>query len=221
MDIDRRKLLAGSACLVLTGLVEPVVAYCRADITERDEAPPWHPLTLSLLSRAQRANTIDGRANMASIEHLVRVTAAIQGWTEPPIIKWLADPAEAIALLNGLGLHALLQMGNAQLWRRAGPAVDLDEDRLNSHLVLGGLIGNIVRASEYDRVLMAPKLLSKARVMAESASVEAIFEVRAIAAQIGWLETCLPIAAAKAVADIELFLSSGGSSSTTSQYIIS
>ncbi len=56
---------------------------------------------------------------------------------------------------------------------------------------------------------MAPKLLSKSRAMAGNASAEAVFEVRAIAAQIGWLETCMPVAAAQAVSNIELFLSSG------------
>ncbi|XIA65744.1 hypothetical protein ACFIOY_05785 [Bradyrhizobium sp. TZ2] len=74
MDIDRRKLLAGTACLALTGLVEPAVAYCRADTAECHEAPPWHPLTRSLLDRARRANTIDGRANTDSIERLIRTS---------------------------------------------------------------------------------------------------------------------------------------------------
>ncbi len=66
---------------------------------------------------------------------------------------------------------------------------------------------------------MAPKLLSKSRAVAERASAEAIFKVRAIAAQIGWLETCLPVAAAQAVADIELYLSAGPR--LTSRFIIS
>jgi hypothetical protein len=73
------------------------------------------------------------------------------------------------------------------------------------------VISDIIRASEYDGVLMAPKLLSKARVMAENASAEAVFKVRAVAAQIGWLETCMPVVAAQAVTDVELFLSSGAS----------
>jgi hypothetical protein len=209
VDIDRRKLLAGSACLALTGLVEPAVAYCRVDTTACDEAPPWHPLTRSLLDRARRANTIDGRANAANTERLIRDVARAQGCANPLVIKWLADPFEAYAHLSQLGLDELLQMNNAQLWRRAGPKVDLDDDRLSSYLVLGGVIGDTVRPSDHDRLLMAPKLLSKARVMAENASVEAIFEVRSVAAQIGWLETCLPVAAAQAVTDVELFLSSG------------
>jgi hypothetical protein len=37
------------------------------------------------------------------------------------------------------------------------------------------------------------------------------FKVRAVAAQIGWLETCIPVVAAQAVTDVELLLSAGGS----------
>jgi hypothetical protein len=214
MDIDRRKLLASSAGLALTGLVEPAVAHPRTDTTSRDEAPPWHPLTRSLLDRARRANRIDRRANTAIIERLIRDVARAQGCAKTPVIKWLADPFEAYAYLSQLGFDELLQMNNAQLWRRAGSKVDLDDDRLNSHLILGEVIGDTVRASDHDRLLMAPKLLSKARVMAENPSAEAVFKVRAVAAQIGWLETCIPVVAAQAVTDVELFCSAGGSEET-------
>jgi hypothetical protein len=71
------------------------------------------------------------------------------------------------------------------------------------------MIADIVGAEEHDRALMAPKLLSKSRAIAGNMSVEAVFEVRAVAAQIGWLETCMPVVAAQAVTNIELFLSSG------------
>jgi hypothetical protein len=57
--------------------------------------------------------------------------------------------------------------------------------------------------------LMAPKLLAKQRAIAVQSSPEEIFEVRAVAAQIGWLETSLPAAAAKAVSTIEDLLSAG------------
>jgi hypothetical protein len=73
------------------------------------------------------------------------------------------------------------------LWRRARPQMSVDDDRLNSAAVLGGWIAGLVRSAGHDNALMAPKLLSKARV-AENASAEAVFEVRAVAAQIGWLE---------------------------------
>ena len=92
--------------------------------------------------------------------------------------------------------------------------MDIDDDRLDSAAVLGSRIAGLVRSEEHDKALMAPKLLSKARVMAENASAEAVFKVRAVAAQIGWLETCIPVVAAQAVTDIELFLSSGFSEET-------
>jgi hypothetical protein len=107
-------------------------------------------------------------------------------------------------------------MNNARLWRRVRPQVHVDDDRLNSAAVLGSRIAGLVRSAEHDQALTAPKLLSKARVMAANASAEAVFKVRAVAAQIGWLETCIPLVAAQAVTDIELLLSP-----PKSRYIIS
>jgi hypothetical protein len=75
--------------------------------------------------------------------------------------------------------------------------------------VLRGLVADIVGVEGHDRALMDPKVLAKSRAIAERASAEAVFEARAVYAQIGWLETCLPVAAAQAVTDIELFLSAG------------
>jgi hypothetical protein len=90
-----------------------------------------------------------------------------------------------------------------------GTSSPLDEESLNRSLVLGGLVADIVGVEHHDRALMAPKLLAKSKAMAGNASVEASFEVRAVAAQIGWLENCMPVAAAEAVANVELLLSSG------------
>ena len=195
-----------TAGLVMVKLVEPTFSPPRpAGLDE----PPWHPLTRSLLDRARRASLVNGRANRALIEHLIHQEADTQGYAEPPVIKWLADPFEAYAHLSQLGLDELLQMNNARLWRRAGPKADLDDDRLSSHLVLGGVIGDTVRASDHDRLLIAPKLLSKARVMAKNASDDTVFKLRAVAAQIGWLETSMPVVAAQAVTDVEPLVSSG------------
>jgi hypothetical protein len=133
--------------------------------------------------------------------------SSARGHAGPPVIKWLADPSGAFDHLSRYGLDELLQMGTASLWRRAGPSIGFDDRSLDLLLVLGGVVG----AEEHDRVLMAPKLLSKARVMAENASTEAVFKVRAVAAQIGWLETCIPVVAAQAVTGVELFQSSGAS----------
>jgi hypothetical protein len=172
-------------------------------------APPWRPLTRSLLHRARRASSADGPTYTARVERIIRETAGAQGWANPPIIKWLPDPSGAFDHLGRYGLDALLQMGTASLWRRAGPSSPLDEESFNRSLVLGGLVADIVGVEHHDRALMAPKLLAKSRAMAGNESLEALFEVRAVAAQIGWLETSIPAAAAKAISNVELFLSSG------------
>lgn len=217
MDIDRRKVLAGSFCLALGSWVETTAFDLRPGTVASKESTSWHPLTRSLLERAQKASAIDGRDNTASIERHIRDVAKAQGRTEPLVIKWLADPRDASDYLSRLGLHELLQMDEPQLWYRARLQAPFDDDLLNSAAVLGSRIAKIVRSAEHDRALMAPKLLSKARAMAEHASAEEIFEVRAVAAQIGWLETCVPIVAAQAVTDVELFLSLGVSDSIPHQ----
>jgi hypothetical protein len=56
---------------------------------------------------------------------------------------------------------------------------------------------------------MAPRLIAKSKAMAGNKSPQAVFDVRAVAAQIGGLETSMPAAAAQAVADIQLLVSSG------------
>jgi hypothetical protein len=208
MKIDRRKLLWATAGLAMTKLVGPTSS--QASLTGSDQFP-WHPFTGSLLDRARQASLVDGRANTALIERLIHLEGVTQGYANPPIIKWLTDPFDAFVYLSRLGLDELLQMDTTRLWRRAGPQIPADEDRLNSAAVLGGWIAGLVRSAEHDNALMAPKLLSKARVMAQNAPAEAVFKVRAVAAQIGWLETCIPVVAAQAVTDIELLLSSGAS----------
>jgi hypothetical protein len=197
MDIDRRGLLSATASLVLTGLVGPA------------EAGRWHPLTGSLLDRARRVGSAPGPADMARIEPIIRDLVDASGRANRPVIKWLPDPFAAHDLLSSHGLDELLQMGTTEMWRRRASPTPFDDRSLDLSYVLRGLVADIVGVEHYDRALMAPKLLAKSHAVAESASAEAVFETRAIAAQIGWLETCLPVAAAQAVADIELFLSAG------------
>jgi hypothetical protein len=209
MDIERRSLLKVSACLALSGLAGPLQVGIPAKADQVPVAQSWHPLTQSLVHRAQNARSSGKRANTSQVDRIIRETAAAQGCTKSPVIKWVADPSCAFDHLSGYGLDALLQMGTASLWRRARASIPFDDRSLDLSLVLGEVIAGIVGAEDHDRVLMAPKLLSKSRAMAGNASAEAVFEVRAIAAQIGWLETCMPIAAAQAIANVELFLSSG------------
>jgi hypothetical protein len=67
MDIDRRSLLAGAAGLALTGLLGlPDVKLAAGEDTSPG-APSWHPFTRSLLRRAWRASSADGRTNTAML----------------------------------------------------------------------------------------------------------------------------------------------------------
>lgn len=209
LDIDRRRLLAGTACLALAVLPGPRGGENPAGTDEIPSAPPWHPLTRSLLDRARRANSVNGRSNTASIERIVREVAGARSCTERPVIEWLDDPSCAFDHLSRYGLDELLRMGTASLWSRAGLRSFPVIERSFSTTVLGGIVAEIVGAAEHDRALMAPKLLSKSRAMAEGASAEAAFRVRAVAAQIGWLETCMPVTAAEGVSDVEALVSAG------------
>jgi hypothetical protein len=204
MEIHRRELLK-AGCLGLTGLalLPRIASSAVVDLSN------FQPMTKLLLERAQRAGACTGPVDVGRIEGLVRKEALAQGWLKPPIIKWLTEPSDAFDFLSQFGLHQLLQMDTTRLWRRAGPAMDIDEDRLDSAAVLGSRIACLLRSEEHDHALMAPKLFSKARAMAENASADTVFKVRSVAAQIGWLETCIPVVAAQAVTDIELLLSSG------------
>jgi hypothetical protein len=74
-----------------------------------------------------------------------------------------------------------------------------------------GSVTAILGVEEYDRMLMAPKLLAKSRAMSANRSDEEIFKIRAVSAQIGWLETSMSEAAAHVISNVELLLNSGAS----------
>ena len=69
MEIDRRNLFLATAGLAMAKLVGPTFGLPRT--TGLDD-PPWHPITRSLLDRARRGSLVDGRANRALIERLIR-----------------------------------------------------------------------------------------------------------------------------------------------------
>jgi hypothetical protein len=209
MVIERRSLLRAASCLALSGFIYPLDAGIPAEADEIPGVHAWHPLTRSLLRRAKEASSAGKRANTSQVDRIIRETAVAQGCAKSPDIEWLADPSCAFDHLSEYGLDALLQMDTASLWRRAGPSQPFDDRSLDLSRFLGGVITDIVGAEDHDRALMAPKLLAKRRAIAENVPAEAIFEIRAVAAQIGWLETCMPIAAVQAVVNVELFLSSG------------
>jgi hypothetical protein len=71
------------------------------------------------------------------------------------------------------------------------------------------IANELLGVDECDRNLMAPKLLAKSQARSANLSDEAAFRVRAVSSQIGWLETSMADVAAQAIANVELFLSSG------------
>jgi len=208
MDINRRTLLAGSASLALTELAGSGPARSVAlDLTELRGALHWHPFVRSLLCRARLAQ---GPADKAGVERIVRDVAAARTGAKPLVIKWLADPSCAFEHLSEYGLDRLLEMNVTGLWRRAGRSYSVDDPTRNSwRRVPREVLADIFRVEEHDRALMAPKLRAKSRAVTEGASAEAVFRVRAVAAQIGWLEACIPIMAAQAVATVEGLLLTG------------
>jgi hypothetical protein len=163
----------------------------------------WHPLTRSLLDRASRARQ---RLDRPRVERIIHELSEEHG---RPIIKWLESPARAFEHLSPFRLSELIQMGTARFWPVPPPFTATNEDSAERSFELYWHAAQILKAEEHDRALTAPKVIAKRRAIEAQFSSEAIFEVRAVAAQIGWLETSLPAAAAKAVSAIEDLLSAG------------
>jgi hypothetical protein len=207
MAIQRREFLkigVGSAVAALAG------SSGTQALAIRTESCAWHPLTWSLIRRAQAACSRPPNIDTPQIEQLIAETSAAQGSAKPPVIKWLPDPFSAYAHLNDYGLEKLLKMGSATLWSRAALPQRVDDGSLEiTRCVRLEVVWDIIGAEEHDRVLMAPELLAKSATVARGLSAEEAFKVRAIAAQIGWLETSLPAAAALAVDAIDFLVTSG------------
>lgn len=210
MAIDRRDFLkigAGSAMMTLVG-PSGVTASAKDEQTRPELG--WHPLTWSLIRRAEDANSAPQNVDTSQVERVIAGTLAAQGCTRPPLMKWLPDPFSAFAHLKDYGLTELLEMAPATLWSGAGLPLRTDDRSLeNTRCVRFEVVWDIVDVEEHDRALMSPKLLAKSQAMAGCISAEDVFKVRAIAAQIGWLETNLPVAACHAVDEIDFLLSSG------------
>jgi hypothetical protein len=202
MDMDRRKLLAGMVGVGVSSLL-PVAP----DIASETGGPStrWHPLTHSLLDRAARLPT---RPDLYRITRVVQELSDAQGRGSRPVIKWLETPSDAFDHLSQRGLTALLDMGESTFWR-AGRPLRLAERAAERMIELRGLAAEILRVDDRDRLLMEPKLAARRKAVAAiGASPEAIFQGRAVAAQIGWLETSLSSIAADAVCRVEVLLSS-------------
>jgi hypothetical protein len=195
VDIDRRQLLVGMACTALTGAVgDAGTNPVEPDMAGTDE---WHPLTRALLERARRTNRHHHAPDTTIIERMIRPIADASGSTKPLVIKWVDTPTDAFDHLSLLGLDALLDMGTASFWRRAQPPVSHDEETFDRAFEVRMMANELLGVAQHDRTLMAPKLLAKSRAMSASSSDEEVFRVRAVSAQIGWLETSLAEAAAR------------------------
>ena len=202
MVIGRRELLAGAVTLSLARLAH-----------SQGLGPPgnepgstdhrWHPLTRSLLDRASRAGQ---RLDRPRVE---RVIHEVSEEHRRPVIKWIGNPTRAFEHLSRYPLGDLIQMGTARFWTVPPLFTATNDDAAERSFELYWHATQVLRVEEHERALMAPKVIAKRRAIEAQFSSEAIFEVRAVAAQIGWLETSLPAAAAKAVSAIEDLLSAG------------
>jgi hypothetical protein len=105
-----------------------------------------------------------------------------------------------------MGLDVLLDMEMTTFWQTDAPQRHHDERDLEATLPLDVEATRLVQLDEVDRRLMEPKLRVKAEAMASFTSEKDLFVVRAVQAQIGWLETCLAAVAVQAIVDVELAL---------------
>jgi hypothetical protein len=209
MEIDRRSLLTGTACAVLTGITAragPPRGEFLASETSR-----WHELTQSLLDRARRAGPSPEAIDHPTIERAVRSVARATGRDGPLVIKWLADPAEAVGYLSRFGLDELLRMGTTNFWYVPVSGKPFDRAAFERAFDVRCPSAEILCVEENDRALMGPKLAAKSAAMANGASKEELFVVRARMAQIGWLETSWAASAANAIFEVEFALHAGES----------
>jgi hypothetical protein len=166
-------------------------------------------LTRSLLERARKMRRSRHAPDRAMVERTIRHFADRSGWTKPLVMEWMDTPTDAFDHLSRFGLDALLDMRSASFWRRTQPPVSPDEKTFDRTFEVRMPANELLGVEEHDRALMAPKLLAKSRAMSANMSDEDVFRVRAVSAQIGWLETSMADVAAQAVANVELLLSSG------------
>lgn len=216
MEIGRRDLLgAGLAYVSLAALVRAYGVARPAGANEISVSDRWHSLTRSLLHQAVRARN---RLDRHRVERIIHEHAGAQGCSSRPVIKWMRDPAEAFDHLRRQGLRDLLQMQTTAFWHCARSTLTADDHAFERSFEIRWLAAEALRMDDAERALMAPKLLAKRKAALMSASAEATFEARAIAAQIGWLETSIPAAAVEALYQIEILLSQGFSEASKPIY---
>jgi hypothetical protein len=212
MEIGRRELLAGAVTLSLAKLTPSLGAGPPGDEITVSTDHRWHPLTRSLLDRASRAGQ---RLDRPRVERIIHEVSEEH---RRPVIKWMESPARAFEHLSPYPLGDLMQMGTARFWPAPPPLSVTDEDAAERSFELYWHAAQVLKAEEHDRALMAPKVIAKRRATGAQSSPEAIFEIRAVAAQIGWIEISLPAAAAQAIRAVEDLLSAGHTESSMAIY---
>ncbi len=210
MEINRRRLLDNATAAVATAMVGRGVNVFGIGSAlagpDTSTSCRWHPLTRSLLERARRIDRGCGAPDRYQVEQTIRQFADASGYVKPPVIKWMNTPTDAFDHLCQFGLNALLEMGTARFWRRARPPISDDDETFDRAFEARMTANELLGVDEHGRLLMAPKLRAKSHAV--SADGE-IFRVRAVSAQIGWLETSMADVAAEAVSNVELLLSTG------------
>jgi hypothetical protein len=214
LDIDRRRVLVGMACTALTGAVGRVGSSPSPGEPDMAGADEWHPLTRSLLERAQEIGRGRRAPDQAKAERAIRQIAGASSRAGPPVIKWMDTPTDAHDHLSRFGLDALLDMGTKKFFRRFQPPAPSDVETFERCFEVRMVADELLGVDEHDHTLMAPKLRAKAQAISANASDDEVFWVRAVSSQIGWLETSLADAAAQAVSNVELLLSAGASDSS-------
>lgn len=207
MDIDRRRLLAIATRAVLAGVACP--AWSHPGEPRLPVAGRCYPLTRSLLDRAKRTTVGSDALGPGSIERAIHRVADARGRDRPLVIKWLADPSEAIGYLNRFSLKALLSMGTTSFWRATEPSIRCSEEAFERTFEVRCLANDVLRVEVHDHALMAPWLAARLDATHRGAPAQEVFGIRAVLSQIGWLETSLAAAAAQAICDVELALHCG------------
>jgi hypothetical protein len=206
MEIGRRDLLVGVGSLSLARIGLPLSADPGPEEGPTRTDQGWHTLTRSLLDRAGRAGQ---RTDRFLVERAIHEITEARPEHRPLVIKWLETPTRAFEHLSRYGLDELVRMRAASFWRGPRPLPSMVKGNPERSFDLYHHAANALRVEEYDLALTAPKVMAKRGAVEAQYPPQAIFETRAVAAQIGWLETSLPAAAAEALCAIEDLLSAG------------
>jgi hypothetical protein len=138
-----------------------------------------------------------------------RIVHEVAGEHGRPIIKWMDTPGRAFEHLLRYPLDELAQMPTAQFWAFPPTVSVTNEDAEERSVELYLHATRVLRVEEHGRSLLAPRLSYKAQAITSRSGPEAVLEARAVAAEIGWIETSLPGAAASAIRAVEDLLLAG------------